>query len=154
MEQPTLSRTVVRKVIDDRVAVLASDAAVETRFASARSVQDGHIRSFMCAPLWNQNEVIGVLYCDNPRSKKFTADDLDVFTALSNYAAVAIEQARVSQQLFRRPAARAAAALPLAGRHQRILQGGDADQSFITQERDVTVMFCDIVGFTSLCEKR
>jgi len=64
---PTLSRTVVRKVIDDRVAILSSDATMETRFASAQSVQDAHIRSFMCAPLWNQNAVIGVLYVKVPR---------------------------------------------------------------------------------------
>ncbi len=41
-----------------------------------------------------------LLYCDNPRSKKFTADDLEVFTALCNYAAVAIEQGRLSLQLL------------------------------------------------------
>ena len=26
------------------------------------------------------------------------------------------------------------------------------DEAFVTQERDVTVMFCDIVGFTTMCE--
>ena len=36
---------------------------------------------------------------------------------------------------------------------ERILQGTDADQRFMPQERDVTVMFCDIVGFTTLCEQ-
>ena len=89
----------MRKVIDDRVAVLASDAAVETRFASARSVQDGHIRSFMCAPLWNQNVVIGVLYVDNPHTAQLSAADLDVLQALSSYAAVAIEQSRLSARI-------------------------------------------------------
>jgi len=35
-------------------------------------------------------------------------------------------------------------------------RGGDrrkADQRFVPQQRDVTVMFCDIVGFTTLCEQ-
>jgi adenylate cyclase len=36
---------------------------------------------------------------------------------------------------------------------ERVLQGTDADQRFTPQERDVTVMFCDIVGFTTLCEQ-
>jgi len=36
---------------------------------------------------------------------------------------------------------------------ERVLQGTDADQRFIPQQRDVTVMFCDIVGFTTLCEQ-
>jgi adenylate cyclase len=149
----SISRTVVNLVMRDRVAILAKDARYDPRLDMAGSIQAMNIRSFMCAPLWNRNEVIGVLYCDNARSKKFTADDLDVFTALSNYAAVAIEQARVAQQLLQETWRRER----LQRYHSpdvinRILQGGDADQSFITQERDVTVMFCDIVGFTSLCE--
>jgi class 3 adenylate cyclase len=36
---------------------------------------------------------------------------------------------------------------------KRILQDSDADQRFMPQQRDVTVMFCDIVGFTTLCEQ-
>ena len=96
----SISRTVVNLVMRDRVAMLAKDARYDPRLDMAGSIQAMNIRSFMCAPLWNRNEVIGVLYCDNARSKKFTADDLDVFTALSNYAAVAIEQARVAQQLI------------------------------------------------------
>jgi adenylate cyclase len=150
----SISRTVVNLVMRDRVAMLAKDARYDPRLDMAGSIQAMNIRSFMCAPLWNRNEVIGVLYCDNARSKKFTPDDLDVFTALSNYAAVAIEQARVAQQLLQETWRRER----LQRYHSpdvinRILQGGDPDQGFITQERDVTVMFCDIVGFTTLCEQ-
>ena len=154
MEQPTLSRTVVRKVIDDRVAVLASDAAVETRFASARSVQDGHIRSFMCAPLWNQNVVIGVLYVDNPHTAQLSAADLDVLQALSSYAAVAIEQSRLSARIVEETRQR-----ELLQRYHsaavvdRILASRAGDAALVVEERDVSVLFADIVGFTSRAER-
>ena len=36
---------------------------------------------------------------------------------------------------------------------ERVLRGTDADLRFMPQARDVTVMFCDIVGFTTLCEQ-
>ena len=153
MEQPTLSRTVVRKVIDDRVAVLASDAAVETRFASARSVQDGHIRSFMCAPLWNQNVVIGVLYVDNPHTAQLSAADLDILQALSSYAAVAIEQSRLSARIVEETRQR-----ELLQRYHsaavvdRILASRAGDAALVVEERDVSVLFADIVGFTSRVE--
>jgi adenylate cyclase len=150
----TLSRTVINIVLRDRVAMLAKDARYDPRLDIAGSIQAMNIRSFMCAPLWNRSEVIGVLYCDNPRSKKFTADDLEVFTALSNYAAVAIEQARLSQQLIQETWRRERLQRYYApGVIKRILQDTDAEQRFVTQERDVTVMFCDIVGFTTLCEQ-
>ena len=139
MEQPTLSRTVVRKVIDDRVAVLASDAAVETRYASARSVQDGHIRSFMCAPLWNQNVVIGVLYVDNPHTAQLSVADLDVLQALSSYAAVAIEQSRLSARIVEETRQR-----ELLQRYHsaavvdRILASRAGDAALVVEERDVS----------------
>ena len=150
----TLSRTVINIVLRDRVAMLAKDARYDPRLDIAGSIQAMNIRSFMCAPLWNRNEVIGVLYCDNARSKKFTADDLEVFTALSNYAAVAIEQARMAQQLIQETWRRERLQrYHSPGVIKRILQDTNAEQRFMTQERDVTVMFCDMVGFTTLCEQ-
>jgi adenylate cyclase len=152
----SLSRTVVNRVMRERVAMLASDALFDSRLDSASSVQAMSVRSFMCAPLWNRNEVIGVMYCDNPRAKRFTPEDLDIFTAFCSYAAVAIEQARLSAQLMEELKRRER----LQRYHSpavvnRILHGGTGtDAPFLAQERDVTVMFCDLVAFTRFSEHR
>jgi adenylate cyclase len=150
----TISRTVVATVMRDRVAILAKDARYDSRLDASSSIQALNIRSFMCAPLWNRNEVIGVLYCDNPRSKQFAEDDLEVFTALCNYAAVAIEQARLSQQLMDETKRRERLQrYHSPGVVNRILHSeASIEGRFMTQERDVTVMFSDIVEFTKLCE--
>jgi adenylate cyclase len=153
-EHTTLSRTVINKVIGERVAMLAADALYDTRLDSAGSIQAMNIRSFVCAPLWNRNEVIGVLYADNPRSKRFIAEDLDVFTALANYAAVAIDRARVAEQLLQETKRRERLQrYHSPGVVNRILHAGTgADAPFMAQEREVTVMFCDLVSFTAMCE--
>jgi adenylate cyclase len=150
----SLSRTVVSNVMRDRVAILAKDARYDPRLDASSSIQAMNIRSFMCAPLWNRNEVIGVLYCDNPRSKQFIEDDLEAFAALCNYAAVAIEQARLSQQLMDETKRRERLQrYHSPGVVNRILHSeASLEGRFITQEREVTVMFTDIVGFTKLCE--
>jgi adenylate cyclase len=149
----TLSRTIVNKVMRDRVAMLAKDALYDSRLDASGSIQAMNIRSFMCAPFWNRNEVIGVLYCDNPRSKKFTTDDLEVFTALCNYAAVAIEQGRLSLQLLEETRRRERLQrYHSPGVISRILHAPSVEGAFVAQTRDVTVMFCDIVGFTTLCQ--
>jgi adenylate cyclase len=149
----SISRTIVNTVMRDRVAMLAKDALYDTRLHASDSIQSMNIRSFMCAPLWNQNDVIGVLYCDNPRSKKFITDDLEVFAALCNYAAVAIEQARLSLRLLDESKRRERLTrYHSPGVINRIMQGGDADGAFMAQERDVSVMFCDIVGFTTMSQ--
>lgn len=150
----TLSRTIVTRVMDDRVAMLGDDARHDARFDGSGSIALANIRSFVCAPLWNRNDVIGVLYADNPRSKRFTVEDLDVFAAVANYAAVAIEQARVTEQLQKEQQKRER----LARYHSpevvnRILGGAFAAEELETQERDVTVMFVDIVGFTPRAER-
>jgi adenylate cyclase len=150
----TISRTVVNHVMRDRVAILAKDARYDSRLDASASIQVMNIRSFMCAPLWNRNDVIGVLYCDNPRSKQFVEEDLEIFTALCNYAAVAIEQARLAQQLLEETKRRERLQrYHSPGVVNRILHSETSlNNSFITQERDVTVMFTDIVGFTKICE--
>jgi adenylate cyclase len=155
-DRPSLSRTVINRVMRERVAMLASDALFDSRLDAAASVQAMSVRSFMCAPLWNRNEVIGVMYCDNPRAKRFTPEDLDVFTAFCSYAAVAIEQARLSAQLMEELKRRER----LQRYHSpavvnRILHGGTGtDSLLVAQERDVTVMFCDLVDFTRFSERR
>ncbi len=149
----TLSRTVVNAVIRDRVAMLADDALVDSRLDLAQSVQVLSIRSFLCAPLWNQNDVIGVLYADTPRSRRFSEDDLAVFVALANYAAVAIEHARLSERVAEESRRRERLQrYHSPGVVNRILSATTDPGVFDTQVRDLTVMFVDLVGFTTLSE--
>ncbi len=149
----TLSRQVVRRVMEERVAILAADATSAPGLGVTDSILRFNIRAFMCAPLWSHDEVIGVLYVDSSKSARFGPADLDAFTALANGAAVAIEQARLSSQLLEETRRRER----LQRYHSpsvvtRILQA-DSDKGTEPQERDVTVLFCDIVGFTTLCEQ-
>jgi adenylate cyclase len=150
----TLSRTVVRRVLRERISILAADAATDPKLGVTDSILSLSIRSFMCAPLWNRDDVIGVLYVDSPRISRFGPSDLDAFTALANAAAIAIEQARLSSQLLEETRRRER----LQRYHSpavvsRILHDSGADGGGMhAQEREVSVMFCDLVGFTTLCE--
>lgn len=150
----TISRTIIRQAVDERIATLARDVLRDPQLAGVDSVYGAPIRSFMCAPLWNQNDVIGALYVDNPHRAEFKAADLDVLQALSSYAAVAIEQARLTSRLVQETRRRER----LQRYHssavvERILSvAADADAPFLAEERDVTILFADIVGFTTISE--
>jgi adenylate cyclase len=149
----SISNTIVRRVMTERVAVLARDAQMDTRLAQAQSVCDANIRSFMCAPLWNDNRVIGVFYVDNPFTKEFATSDLHLFTALSDYAAIAIEQARLAGRVLEETRRRER----LQRYHSpavidRILSEAEANVPLPAQERDLSVLFVDIVGFTAMSE--
>ena len=149
-----VSQTILKKVMNDRVSILAIDAQVDPRLDSSQSILSLAIRSFMCAPLWHENEIIGLVYVDNPQSDQFTAADLDLFTAFSNYAAVAIAQARMAARVLveKRRRERLERYHSPAVVDRILKSSGEADAPFMAQERDLTVLFADIVGFTSMSE--
>ncbi|HET7618997.1 MAG TPA: adenylate/guanylate cyclase domain-containing protein [Vicinamibacterales bacterium] len=154
IEQATLSRTVVNRAIQERVAILANDVRLDPRLSQAQSLVGSHVRSFACVPLWNQQTVIGALYVDNPQTSQLSAADLDVLQALSSYAGVAIEQARLTSELLdetrRRERLQRYHSVAVV---ERILRdGGGADAPFLAEEREVSVVFADIVGFTTRAE--
>jgi adenylate cyclase len=150
------SRTIVDMVVRDKVAVLTSDAQRDERFEAGQSIRIQQIRSAMCAPLWNRDSVIGVIHVDSPlHVGSFTERDLDLLTALANFAAVAIERARLHS--------RVAEEKRIRGRLERyhspqvvdeIIADVKATGSFKEiRTKTVTIAFADLVGFTSWSEK-
>ena len=149
----TFSHTIVESVIQNRVAVLTSDALADGRFEAGQSIRIQQIRSAMCVPLWNQDRVIGALHVDTPlRAGSFTADDLDLLTALGNFAAVAIERARLQRRIEKEERIRER----LSRYHSPgVVEEIASDASGVidrVRTRNVSVFFADIVGFTSAAE--
>jgi adenylate cyclase len=155
LAEAPVSQTILELVSRQKVAVLTSDAQADERFAAGLSVRMHQIRSAMCAPLWHRDSVIGVLFVDTPLATGcFTTEHLDLLTALANYAAVAIDRARLNDHI--REARRVRERLEryhspavveaIVGRHRG---PGDAERH---ETREITVLFADIVGFTARCE--
>ncbi len=96
------SRRILHQCIQKAQAFLTEDALSDTRFNLSQSVSDFRIRSVMCAPLVGQNgKVFGVIQLDTQdRNKKFKQDDLQLLVAVSNQAAVALENAKLHEELL------------------------------------------------------
>jgi len=87
-----VSQSIVNLVLDKHSSVLTTDAQADPRFMSKDSVIKSNIHSAMCVPLWNNKEIIGVIYSDRiSLLDQFTEDDLRLLTLLSNLAAIKIE---------------------------------------------------------------
>jgi sigma-B regulation protein RsbU (phosphoserine phosphatase) len=66
----------------------------DTRFKAQDSILKLNIQSAMCVPLWNNKDIIGIIYSDRIATpEQFTNEDLRLLTLLSNVAAVKIENA-------------------------------------------------------------
>jgi putative nucleotidyltransferase with HDIG domain len=95
-----VSRTVVRKVVESNAPVLTTNAQADPRFDAQMSVAAYQLRSILCVPLKLKNELIGVLYVDNrAHAGIFKEHDLGLISAFADQAAVAINSARLFEDL-------------------------------------------------------
>jgi len=95
-----VSRSVVRKVIETNASVLTTNAQADPRFDAQMSVAAYQLRSILCVPLKLKDELIGVLYVDNRAyAGIFKENDLELISAFADQAAVAIESARLFEDL-------------------------------------------------------
>jgi adenylate cyclase len=149
-----IPRAIPNRVRSDRVAILTMDAQSDQRFESSESILNLGIRSAMCVPLWEKERVIGIIYVDEDMKRGvFNANDLDLFAALANYAAVAIERAALTERIKQEEATRAKLErYHSPGVVERILSGGQSLEGMEMQELQATIAFTDVVGFTTMSE--
>ncbi len=95
-----VSKTIVKKVVDSGAPVLTTNAQADPRFDAQMSVAAYQLRSILCAPLKLKNDLIGVLYVDNrAHAGIFKDHDLELISAFADQAAVAIDSARLFEDL-------------------------------------------------------
>lgn len=148
----TISSTLVRKALEGGEAVLTRDARLD--FAGSESIISANIRSAISVPLLLRGTPMGLILLDSPGREKFAERDRDLVVAVATQAAVAIErasltdelrqQATVRQNLERFLSPNVASALS-----RYVTQHGKLWEA---QEQTVSVLFADIVGFTTLSE--
>lgn len=95
---PRLVRSVFRRVVEDRAAVLAADAPSGT--LASESLLGASIQSTLAVPLWHADTIIGVLQLDNrDRPAMFDRTDLEALAVLSGAASLALSNASLEQRI-------------------------------------------------------
>ena len=150
-----ISRTILKMVAEQQVALMTSNALEDARLLGGKSIAIHGIRSAMCVPLWNRQRVIGAVQVDSPiHIGRFTEEDLDLLTALANFAAVAIERAQLAEKIEQERKIRT----KMERYHSpavidEIVRGAAAAEDEV-RNADVTILFADISGFTSVSETK
>ncbi len=150
-----VSSTIVARILEDRVAVLTDNALEDPRFEMGDSVVIDGIRSVIAAPIWEDREILGVLYIDSlDMVAGYQPEDLDLLTAIGHQAALAIQRWNLTERIREQAVKGAIIRENLKRFHSSqvvdLILKGDADLE--VREAEATIFFCDIVGFTSLCE--
>ena len=140
------------------VALLTYDALADQRLAGGDSIRIHQIRAAMSAPLWSGERIIGVLQVDSPfHAGSFTEQDLDLLTALANYAAVAVERLRYAEtaefeRQVRSRLERYHSPAVIESIVQRAAESVEPDVGRM-KLAEATVLFADLAGFTPVAER-
>lgn len=120
----SVSATIVKKVMNEGVAILSADAANDERFSASESITSLRIRSVLCAPLMDSNgKAMGAIQVESTASGQlFDQDDLDLLASIASLVANAVERSRVHQEL-----------LELEFQHQELETAREVQREFLPQ---------------------
>jgi len=148
-----LSRTVMQEVLNNKAAVLSSDATMDSRFSGAHSIIMQGIRSTMTLPLLYGNELLGIMHLDSLfTSNAFTEKDLQICTGMAAQAAIAIQNANLAKRIEKEAKDRAqisrlvpASVVEQVVKGELIIEKGG-------RVSEITMLFSDIRGFTTMSD--
>ncbi len=148
-ERFQVSRSISTRCFLEGEALLTSNASEDERFHGAASIREFALRSVLCAPLLRNARTLGVLYADNSaRFGAFHEEDLEFIQTFASQTVGLLERAKLQHErdrtrdLFSRYVSEAVV-------EEIMTRPTDA---LAAQRRRVSVMFCDLRGFSRLSE--
>ncbi len=94
-----ISRTIIRRAIQEGRALLTSDAMQDSRFSSRESILMKQIHSVICVPVAVLGEFTGVLYlAADEVQNMFTEDQLELVAAFADQIGLATSHLRMRQR--------------------------------------------------------
>ena len=149
-----LSKTVMAEVETNKAAVLSSDATMDARFSGAHSIIMQGIRSTMTLPLLQSGDLLGIMHLDSLfTSNAFTEKDLQVCTGMAAQAAMSIQNARLATRIEQEAQTRAQISRLIPPSVVEQVVKGELTIEKGGRLSEVTMLFSDIRGFTTLSEQ-
>ena len=99
-----ISKTIIQEVVEKKQAIWSTDTSGDQRFALSDSIADFRIRSFVCAPLVDAEDVVlGAIQLDSlDHRNQFRDEDLELLAVVAGQAAIAVDNAHLHEQVVRR----------------------------------------------------
>jgi adenylate cyclase len=157
-----LSRTVLHKVLHERTGILSENVSADSQFQASESIIGSAIWSMMCVPMLGLDGMpIGIISIDSQtRAGQFTQEDLDVLMIVAGQVGLSYENARLLENYLEEQKQ----SLDLRRQTDELKQYfspkvvdaltvSDIEETLKPRVVDVTVLFCDIRGFSMRGER-
>lgn len=148
-----LSQTIVSRVIQEKVAILTRDALADDRFKAGKSVAAMKIRSAISVPIWDKEQVKGLIYLDSSHAANvFTEDDRDLVMAIGHQLAVAMTREEMTALMRAEAVVRSNLERYHSPDVVEMILKQEGEVGLEVKEAEVSVLFADIEGFTKMSE--
>ena len=95
-----VSRTVIRKVFQERVGLVVSDVINRNTIREIPTLSELQVRSLLCVPLVIANKVVGAIYLDSRSpTEQFDINHLQVMSAVAGITSLAVDNVRHWERL-------------------------------------------------------
>jgi adenylate cyclase len=145
--------TVLRRVTETRQAVLTANAIIDERFSAAESIVTQGIRSAMAVPILANDQLKAVLFLDTRQQvNAFSEKDLNILSAIAAQAGTALENSALMERVRAEALTRKELSRFLSKAVAEAVINGQAEDLGQSRLAEVSCLFADIRGFTSLSE--
>ena len=161
------SESVVNFVLHTGREIVLEDAKADVRFQACPYISENNARSIVCVPITKMGTIDGVAYVESSLSGTFSDDRVRGLILLSQQAFAAVENMQLQTKLNEnnetlKSALRNIELLSGIRSHlakfvprsvQRLIEDNPTDPDLATREQDITVMFLDVAGSTSMSKQ-
>jgi predicted ATPase/class 3 adenylate cyclase len=161
------SESVVNYVLHTGREIVLEDARVDARFQNCPHIGENNPRSIACVPITKMGTSNGVAYVESSLPGAFSDERVRGLVLLSQQAFAAIENMQLQTRLDEnietlKSALRSVELLSGIRSHlakfvprsvQRLIEDNPIDPDLATHEQDITIMFLDVAGSTSMSEQ-
>lgn len=130
--------------------LIVNDVPNDCRF----SPQEGdQIQAMMCVPVKVMGDVVGVLRVSSGQQKQYTSQDFKLLKAISGQLSISLEKLYLHQKGQDQEKCKKMMQNYVSKDLRRSLLSSENGQLLPTDRRTISVLFADVRGFSSLCEK-
>ncbi|MDP9271848.1 MAG: GAF domain-containing protein [Chloroflexota bacterium] len=145
---PSRGTLVGRTALEQQV-VHVPDVELDPEYTYHEAKRLGAFRAMLGVPMLREGNVIGVLTAWRDEPIPFTDDEIELVRQFADQAVIAVATTQLVATIHRQRAELARFLSPQVG---ELISSPDGERLLAGHRREITVVFCDLRGFTSFSE--